>query len=46
MRELARTMMKAGLETGQASAHAATTIAARWPILSGFFAAPTAAAAV
>jgi hypothetical protein len=45
MRELARTMMKARLETGQASAHAATTIAARWPILSGFFAAPTAAAA-
>jgi hypothetical protein len=46
MRELTRTMMKAGLDAGEASAHAATTIAARWPMLSGFFFAPNAAAAL
>lgn len=46
MRELARTMMKAGTENGEASAHAATTIAARLPVLAGFFFLPTAAAAL
>jgi hypothetical protein len=46
MRHLARTMTKAGLEAGEASAHAAVTIAARWPTLAGFFIAPTAAAAL
>jgi hypothetical protein len=46
MRQLARTMTKASVETGEASAHAAATIAARLPILAGFFFAPTAAAAL
>jgi hypothetical protein len=46
MRDLTRTMMKAGLEAGEASAHAAATIAARLPVLGGFFFAPTAAAAL
>jgi hypothetical protein len=46
MRDLTRTMMKAGVETREASAHAATTVAARWPVLAGFFFAPSAAAAL
>jgi hypothetical protein len=46
MQRLARTMTKAGLETGAASTQAAATIAARWPIFAGFFAAPSAAAAL
>jgi hypothetical protein len=46
MRKLTRTMMKAGLEAGEASAHAATTIAARLPIFGGLLFTPTAAAAL
>jgi hypothetical protein len=46
MRELARTMMKAGTEAGEASAHAVNTIAARWPIFTGLLFAPTPAAAL
>jgi hypothetical protein len=41
--KLNRALIEASSEAGQATLHAAVTIAARWPILAGCLIAPTAA---